>query len=448
MYIDKDILTDGITTEIIGKLIERHMTGNDRYHRLHDYYKGRHHILSRRRESGGANEKVISNWAKYITTVAVSYLLGNAVTYDTKEEYDIKPILDSYRGQHISGIDTKLGKEASISGRAIEMIYADEDGEPRSFATDNNCAFVVYDDTAAHNKVLGVYYYYRYDLNGQISGVTVIVADDLNYYTYTGYDLSVLTLSEQQPHYFGGVPFVEYLNNDEGQGDFEQQIQLIDAYNTLMSDRVNDKVQFVDAFLLLLGIDVTTEQARKLKREKILLGDTDAKAEYLSKVLSESDVEILKKAIKDDIHQTSMIPDLSDEKFGNNTSGVAIKYKLLVFEQLTVDKERLFEKGLRERFDLYANFYGVKANMKPVPSYEVDVHFKRNLPANELELSQIVGNLRGMVSSKTLLSTLPFVCDPEAEAKLAAEEKAETEKQSILTQKELMRFGDTEVDDE
>ena len=217
---------------------------------------------------------------------------------------------------------------------------------------------------------------------------------------------------------------------------------MIDAYNTLMSDRINDKVQFVDAFLLLLGIEIDSEQAKKLLREKILCGDTDAKAEYLSKVLSESDVEVLRKSIKDDIHQTSMVPDLSDENFGNNTSGVAIKYKLLVFEQLTLGKERLFEQGLRERFKMYMHFFEVKANMQSVPVYEVDIHFKRNLPANELELSQIVGNLCGTVSTETLLGILPFVCDAKEEAKLAAEEKAKSEKNTILTQRELMRYGE------
>lgn len=443
MYIDADILKDGITPDILKRLIEQHSQGLDRYRRLKDYYYGVHNISRRTKDGeGAANVKVTANWCKYITTVAASYLLGNPVTYDTNDKYDITRVLDCYREQHISSIDTQLEKEASICGVGIEMIYADENGNPRSFAATHDNAFVVYDDTVAHNKLLGVHFYPQFDINGQASGINVIATDKERVYTYFGYDTSALALTDTQEHYFGDVPFVEYLNNDEKQGDFEQQISLIDAYNTLMSDRINDKVQFVDSFLLLLGIDIDSEQARKLMREKILMDDLDAEAKYLSKVLSESDVEVLRKSIKDDIHQTSMVPDLSDEKFGNNTSGVAIKYKLLVFEQLTLGKERLFEQGLRERFKMYMHFFEVKANMQSVPVYEVDIHFKRNLPANELELSQIVGNLHGTVSTETLLGILPFVCDAKEEAKLAAEEKAESEKSAILTQRELMRYGD------
>ena len=51
----------------------------------------------------------------------------------------------------------------------------------------------------------------------------------------------------------GGVPVVEYWNNAQETGDFEPVLSLIDAYDTLESDRVNDKQQFTDAVLLLTG---------------------------------------------------------------------------------------------------------------------------------------------------------------------------------------------------
>lgn len=69
----------------------------------------------------------------------------------------------------------------------------------------------------------------------------------------------------------------------------------------LESDRVNDKEQFVDAFLFLVGIDLDSEQAKKLREERILMGYDGASAEYLSKVMSESDVQVLRDSLKTDI---------------------------------------------------------------------------------------------------------------------------------------------------
>ena len=57
-----------------------------------------------------------------------------------------------------------------------------------------------------------------------------------------------------------------------------------------------------------------------------------------------------------------------------------------------------------------------------------DVVFTRNLPVNELEISQMVNNLVGIASSETLLSQLSFVGDPKEEAQLAAKEKMLSEK--------------------
>ncbi len=58
-----------------------------------------------------------------------------------------------------------------------------------------------------------------------------------------------------------------------------------------------------------------------------------------------------------------MIPDLSDQTFGTNLSGVAIKYKLMGFEQHVRNKERYFTKALKQRFELYVNFLSLKGAM-------------------------------------------------------------------------------------
>ena len=60
-----------------------------------------------------------------------------------------------------------------------------------------------------------------------------------------------ITVEEPQEHYMCEIPIIEYLNNKLGIGDFELQIPLIDAYNALMSDRITDKEQFIDAILAI-----------------------------------------------------------------------------------------------------------------------------------------------------------------------------------------------------
>jgi SPP1 family phage portal protein len=141
--------------------------------------------------------------------------------------------------------------------------------------------------------------------------------------------------------------------------------------------------------------------------------------------MSESDIMVLRDNIKQDIHRFSMVPDLSDESFGNNLSGVAIKYKLMGFEQHIRNKERYFSRMLKQRFKLYNHFLELRGSMDYVPVHRVDVVFTRNLPVNELEVSQMINNLSGIATAETLLSQLSFVTDPKEEAELAAREKGE-----------------------
>ena len=322
---------------------------------------------------------------------------------------------------------SEIVKNMSIYGKAYELIYADEKSKPRSVRLDPEHTFVCYSQSAFEKPLFAVYYYKKYDLDGYCTGSICRVYDESFIYTYTGLDsYTALSLQNVEPHYFFDVPIIEYRNNTEMQGDFEQLITQIDAYNVLMSDRINDKEQFVNSLLFLCNCDLDTEQAKKLLVERILMGDGDAKAEYLSKVLNEADTKVLRDDIKDDIHRLSHVPDLSDESFGNNLSGVAIKYKLLGFEQHVKNKERNFAKTLRKRLEIYNNFLVTLNAMKEVPSHRVDIGFTYNLPANELEIAQMINYLKGLASDETLLERLPFITDAKEEVEIARREQAES----------------------
>ncbi|MCI5891826.1 MAG: phage portal protein [Clostridiales bacterium] len=437
MIIDADRIKGGISPELISKLVNKYNSGTSRFKDLMKYYKGEHSILTRPNKSEGLpNTKIVCNHAKYIVDMTEGYMLGAPVEYSPADDADIDVLKDVYYEQEIQNVDGKLCKHMSIYGRAYELVYLNEGKQPRSAVISPENAFVVYDDTVAHNELFGVHYYEQKDEDGCVIGTVANV--------YTGTELihfegtsTFDNLEEKlrESHGFCGVPVIEYWNNDEKQGDFEQLITLIDAYNILESDRVNDKEQFVDAFLFLRGVEVDSEQAKKLKVEKILHAPGDGDAKYLSKVLSETDMDVLRKTLKEDIHRFSLVPDLTDEQFGNNLSGVAIRYKLLGFEQHVKNKERYFKVGLKKRFDLYVEYLNFKSVMERVPSHKVDFVFNRNLPENQLETAQMINYLKGTVSDETLIGQLPFVSDAKEERELMLKQQADESERIVNEEK-------------
>lgn len=407
-----------ITNQILNDVISYNEERKNRFDKLEAYYLGNHGIFNRTKEDRLKNNKIMINHAKYITDTNVGYLLGNPVDYqvgkdeNTREPlYDIQPILDAYKKQTINDLDTEIAKDVSIFGMQYEYVYVNEKTEPKSCEIDDRNAIIVYDDTVEHNKLFGLIYRPIYE-GKKFKYWDIIYVDDKEEVHYQSYDKTLNKVGESKPHAFGEVPLICYKNNPELLGDFESVISLIDAYNILQSDRVNDKEQLVDAILVLYGIDFDEEDAESLRKYRMLANvPTDARAEYLVKTLQENDVDILRQNIENDIHKIAMVPNMSDENFANNSSGVAIRYKLLSFEQNIKNKERYFEKGLMERFKLYNNFLTTNSKMQEVPIEEVDAVFKRNLPSNDFETSQMINNLADFVDKETLISQLSFIKD-------------------------------------
>lgn len=420
-----------IDNQVLNDVIDYNEKFKARYDHLEYYYLGKHDILERQKEERLSNNKVMINHAKYITDTNVGYLLGNPVDYQVGNDdegnplYEIQPILDEYKKQTINDLDTEIAKDVSIFGSQYEYIYANKDAEPRSCEIDNRNAIIVYDDTVEHNKLFGLIYKPVYK-GKEFQYWDIIYIDKKEEIHYKSYDKTLDKVGESKPHAFGDVPLICYKNNPEMLGDFEPVISLIDAYNLLQSDRVNDKEQLVDAILCLYGIDFDTDQAEQLKTSRMLAGiPTDGKVEYLVKTLQEGDVDILRQNLEKDIHKISMTPNMSDENFVGNSSGVAIRYKLLAFEQNIKNKERYMEKGLMERFKLYNNFLITRSKMNEVPIEEVDTVFKRNLPSNDFEISQMINNLADYVDAETLISQLSFIKDASEIVELKKKEDEE-----------------------
>jgi SPP1 family phage portal protein len=408
------------TRELIQQAIDFNEKRKGRFDKLNRYYDGEHDILRRTKDDGLANNRIVINHAQYIADVNTAYLLGIPVDYQSEEDIDF--ITEEYAEQGIGVLDNDIGLGVAKAGRHYEYVYSDQENNVRSIDIDARNCIVAYDNTVEHKPVFAVIYNRDSIDETSKEPEPIIVADAKSIYTYKGG--KDLTLEETLPHSFGNVPVVEYVTSSDGMGDFEQVLTLIDAYNLLQSDRVNDKEQLVEAILAIFGFDVPDEDAKSVRRNRMISNiPTDGDVRYITREFAEQSIEVLKESLERNIHKISKTPNFNDENFSGNSSGVAIRYKLLTWEQATLTRERNFERGLRRRFQLY-NYYFNKLSKAPlIPVHKVDMVFKRALPMNELEISQMVNNLQGMVSMETLLGQVPFVKDASKEMESVQEER-------------------------
>lgn len=416
-----------LTIERIEYVKKKKQQELSRLNKNKDYYKGKHAILEREKDPDLKNNKVVVNHCKRIVDINAGTLFNQPVQYQADEGLDIQPILDEFNKQTIERLDLDNGKKTGTFGKSYEYIYVKENDEGDtdivSVLLDPRNAFIKYDSTIERHKEYGVFWSEE-DEETKITEWTIVDDSEVNIYELQNGKLTLIK-ERSGPHLFGKMPMIEYLNNEEMQGDFEQAISLNDALNMLQSDRINDKEQLVQAILAIYGATVDEDDMRHLRTHRVLEIPDGVKAEYLIKPMDETSIEVLKKSIVDDIYTVTMTPNLSDEKFAGNASGVSLELKLIPFIQNIDNKKTFMSKGMDERFEIYANIlFATKKMKQQVDASQMDMIFKHNLPQNKLEAAQIVTLLWGKVDKATLLSWLPDVKDAEdIITALEAEEK-------------------------
>ena len=362
--------------------------------------------------------RVMTNYCYNIVQNYKGYLTGIDIAYSSDQELDMVFDVLNYNDCHT--VDSQLLQDALIYGVAYEISYIDEEGKQRFKTLNPMTCFPIYDNTLNQDLKYAVRLYMD-DLIEKDSYIVEVYSDKWirTYKSTMGF--KSFNLIKEEPHYFGMVPITVFQLNENRKSIFDQVITLQDAYNELLSAEVDDFQSFADAYLVLKGMMGTDpEDLADMKRNRALLLDSDADASYLTKNISDTQIENMLSNINDAIHKIANSPDFNDEKLLAQ-SGIAMRYKLVGFENASSAIEAEMRKALQRRIELICAI----ANLKGSESVwrDIKITFTRNLPTNLTETAQVVNSLRGLVSDQTLLSLLPFITDTQAEMDRLAEEK-------------------------
>lgn len=405
--------------DILKKISKFESRRQRRLNTLYEYYIGRHGILKASKPDGKPNNRLVTNFPKNIVNNTIGYFLGKPITYKCEDDELSEQIqhITQYNDDAFHNI--RLGKDLSVFGIAAELVYIDADGEIRYQKINPMNLIIGYTNDIEPVIEYAIRWYDVFDDDDQrIRYIEVYTDTDITYYTYDGN----LCETETKQHFFHAVPVNVYRNNDDCIGDFEDVIPLIDAYNTMQSEGVNDYQSFADAVLLLKNIRADEEAVRDMRQKHILETYEDGDASWLVKQVNDAYVENIKDRIREDIYMSSNTVNMSDENFAQNASGVSIKHRLMNFENRISITERHFKQGLQRRFELVCNILNTKGGNFDYTL--IELIFVRNLPANLADIGTMVQQLNGgtCVSKRTLMGQIPFIEDIERELEQIAEE--------------------------
>lgn len=421
----------------VGRVVDRFKSKElPRLERLYAYYDNQHEIERRIMDSDKPNNKLAHDYCRYITDTTSGYFMGvNVKIMSGNEEY-LQIYQDLCRDNFDSDENFELAKKSSIFGYAVEILYQNENGQSRYKRIDPREMILIFGTRLEDYLLAAIRFYVVEDLDGnKTEYADVYLQDAIVHMIRKPGRISFETLGEE-PHYYGEVPVIVYSNNEELRGDFENVLELVDGYDKSQSDSANDFEYFTDAYLVFSGYsglededsDDPTVQAnayKNMRRNRVIYLDEKGKAEFLTKDINDAALENYKKRLNMDIHKFGMVPDLSDEAFAGNLSGVAIRFKLITLEQKCAVKENKFRTALAKRRELLTNILNIRYG-KGWDYREITEDFARNIPQNVKEDTETVLLLDGLVSRRTLLELLPQINDVDQELERLEEEAAET----------------------
>ena len=370
----------------------------------------------------------MTNYCHSIVETYNGYLTGIDVAYSS--EKDIDGVQDVLEYNDVHSVDSELLRMALIAGVGYEIAYIDEYGAERFKVLDSREVIPVYDNTL-NQELKYVIRFYKADLVGG-DEYYVEVYDNKMIRTYrSAAGFKSFNLIKEEPHYFQQVPITVFELNSDRESIFAQVMSLQDAYNTLQSGEVDSWEAFADAYMIMKGVMATDEDLERAKATRVFMIDNDADISYLTKNINDTQIQDMLIDINNNIHKIANCPDFSQESFGT-TSGIALRYRLLGFENVASSIEANMRKALQKRIELITTILNLKGGDSMWR--DIKIQFTRNLPVNVEETTNIVNSLRGLVSDETLLSLLPFITNPADELdKLKAQQEANMSMYSFPT---------------
>lgn len=404
----------------------------DRCKTNYDYYKGVLPTISISRDNGKFVPRVF-NFAKPIVDIATKTFIGeqpDICTKGKKEEIEkISTFEQKLYKRNFHKEIYEVEKNCSICGNGfISLFNKVGDTFPRFRALNPQFADVVYDCSLSQEPMLAFNICENIKSVGTIAPIQnyiiyVYTKDKIYAFETKNRDLGkpnepqekkdfVLPLwcfvspsgnSNYVSHDFGGIPIVEFRNNEFIDGDFECVKDLISAYNELQNNRFVNVDDVVNYVLLLKNVRIGNKKEKDLmvdmlKNNRLLPVEGDnVDARFLTNQLDQKALQDLAHDIKQAIDEISRVPNLSGIDFSQNASEPIIKIKTKPLLDLCKEKELFFTEPYLNVLKMILNFckaYDKKEFSKYYFNIDlVELEYSHELPSNDLDMITQIANL-------------------------------------------------------
>ena len=407
---------EALSKEDVVRLLQESEIFSTKYTTNEDYFYGKHKILQRTfDDKSKPNNQVMCNIPKYIVQVRTGFFSSSPLTLESGNPEYLKDIRKVLEYNDFKQTFNQLDTYCSIYGHSFLVMYMNEEGRIAFTAQNPTDWIYVRDNSLEQKPKFAIRYYAWWDDVENMQMYDIELYTDKEIINYEGSPVDLKEVG-RRPHYFNGLPVIEFMENESRQGSYENVISLIDTYELMLSDTANTINYFSDCYLVLTGMQETqAEDIARMKNDRVLLVPEGCEASFLTKNVSENYNENMLKRLQEQIFVVACTPLLSDSSFSSNSSGVAIQFKLFSMEKSVQLKENIFRAGFNRMFNLIKDMINLYERKSYTEDDRIIQTFTRSLPMDLSALADSISKLNGVVSRRTLMSQLEFVSDAALE---------------------------------
>lgn len=433
---DKDTLTKEDIAEYIYKYESTYVP---KYTNLLAYYNGKNSKIVEKKapDPNNPDNRTPVPYGKKIVTTFTGYAYRPGyITYKSDNEAFLKSLKKTFDRANETIKTSNHGKQTGIFGLSPELLYISKQNSEKEIdvsiaVIDPREIILIYDYSIEPQKKIGIRFYSTGDNSGKVQ---VYYADRVDHYNIKRIATGIkpeLVFDKSEPNFFGEVPIVKFPMVDE-MGVIEPVLPLIDDYDALVSDSMNEFDRFSHAYLRLVGMSLTDQvksaspgtiksalQLLKYRRAFEQLKNKED-VSFLTKDIPTDYIKFMTDLVREQIHVQSHVPDLGKDK---EMSGIAVQRLMFDFENVVSSAEAEFDTALYERIRLITKFYNTVN--RPAGTFdEITISHKRNAPLNLKEFADTAEVMkRAGFSSYLCADIMPDDVVPDVEQELERQQE-------------------------
>lgn len=453
IYTDKASITKDNVMDVLRESVAVHRKNRAEIQKLWDIYRGKTDILNKKKEvRDNINYKVCENRAFEIVNFYTGYVFGEPIQYihrgECRDDEGISR-LNSYMDMAgKDACDSEIAEWMYICGVGYRLVLADY-GPFSVYSLDPRDTFVVRYSGVGHRPAMAV---------------TCAAAEhgDAVYTCYTAEQVFIVRcprpgvpiqgeegaaafqwpgageLVQVTPNGIGEIPIVEYAANQARLGVFEPVVPLLNALNSLQSNRMDDVEATVNAFMVLLGCGIGEEQYKQLKEQKLLSLPEGTDAKYLTCSLDQSGIQTLKEDLYQSILTICGMPNRNGGYSTSDTgSAVILRDGWQSAESRAKSTETLFKRAerqfLRVAIQILRNTPGAGVKIRPE---DIVIKFTRRNYDNLQTKAQVLTELLNdpNIHPETAFVSCGLFVDPIGEYKRGQQWRQEQQRREAQSE--------------